>query len=786
MTFTPQQIVEAALRARTLTEAANVQEMIASRIGATHRRPVGDKQNNFGLMGSSGSYDLKLIENVTNMQDSVIERFSLLRHGSRENIRYEGPHEAARDLFGSASPRDLSKLVTVTFRESDPPTDKSKRLTAVFRDKGCGMEPSVIPYTIFGLGGSHKEDALFLQGAFGLGGTMTYRNAGAVVLVTRRDPALLDLDSDDDADRIAVAVVQWQTNTKGQTAYYLVDRPWNAPGDIAEPWSCSSADYSDFEPGTHLALISYRVDGFHRRREGDEKSFDVVTNTRLFAPVLPVRFVNETSRAERATTLEGLSRRLERSDHEFGSGEEILPFHHEGRTYHLPVRYVLFEKPRTAGGRDKFVAHDHSVLFTSNGQVHHHWTPREVRDQTGLNRLYDRILVIVETDELPIQLRTSLFTADRNELVRGDAALRLEDAVRGFIREWTSLREANNALIRDSLRDRSSQPTAEIARRIGRALPFAVKGFASGPSQTGSGRGNGNGSGRAGGGGGSHKPIILRPDPTSITGPARVQAVTGQTKSITYTVDAEDSFFDGRGVLQITCDHAEIEPRAITVGKGRNGRVRVMIAVPETAELGTYELRVVLDNWMRVAGGLGPRMEHVTKLELVEEIGGKGAGNGKPTKGANGTSGPIEGGNVALKWTDHEKQETWERITVGAVEDIPAQILAEQNEEYAELHKLGDVAIPTILLNQEYPPFKKYLASRNRELTTVERPMEQYAVGVGVSLLLIHQELERMKANDTPLPNDSFIEEAHRAAASAVLAVMPAFDEIAKEAGLTD
>ncbi|MEV6226545.1 hypothetical protein AB0L88_01480 [Saccharopolyspora shandongensis] len=774
-----QQIVHAALNAVTLADAEAVQRLIAQSFTAEHRRPVGDKWNNFGLMGSSGSYDLKLIELVTNMQDSVIERFALQRHGSRKDVPFQTPFEATSALLSPLDSGEQSHLAVTTFEESNPPASKTKRLTATFRDKGCGMTPAGVPNTVFALGGSNKEDALYLQGAFGLGGAMTYRNAKAVVVVSRRDPALLQEGED---DRITVAVVQWQDNTKGQTAYYLVDRAWTSAGDVAEPWSCSHEDY-DFEPGTHLALISYRVDGVQRQREGDAKSFDVVTNTRLFHPVFPTRFVNNTTRG-RGTTLQGLAHRLAKSEYDFDRGEEVLPFHHQGQTYQLPVRFWLFAgAPKDPGGRDKFLASEHAVLFTSNGQVHHRWSPRDVRDQTGLNRLYERLLVVVETDELPIHLRTSLFTADRSELVRGDVALRLEEAVQALIRDSAVLRDANNALIRASYQGKSDQSTAEIARRISRAL--TVKGFSFGASNGGGGQGGGQGSGRAGGGGGSLKPVVLHSDPTFIKGPTTVRAVAGTTRSITYTVDVEDSFYDRRGRLRAICDHPDIvEGREITTGKGRNGRVRVMVAVPETAELGTFELRVVLEDWIRAAGGLGHKVEHVSKLELVDEIPGTGTGTGKATKGAQGQSGPGPGNNVALRWTTHDSEETWKRVTVGSIEDVPASILADQQSDYAELRALGDQLIPTVLLNQEYPPFKKYLAARNKELTSDKRAREQYAVGVGVSLLLLQQKLDKMKKAGDALPNDDFINEARRAAANAVLAVMPAFDDLAKEVGL--
>ena len=50
-------------------------------------------------MGASGSYDLKLIEPPTNMQDAVIERLARLKFGTPDKIPYKTPHEAAADLL---------------------------------------------------------------------------------------------------------------------------------------------------------------------------------------------------------------------------------------------------------------------------------------------------------------------------------------------------------------------------------------------------------------------------------------------------------------------------------------------------------------------------------------------------------------------------------------------------------------------------------------------------------------------------------------------------------------
>src|SRR4051794_10272756 len=74
-------LIRAALAARTQGDAERVQELIAADVGARNERPVTDTWNNLGSMSSTGSFDHKVIENVTNMQDALVERFARARFG---------------------------------------------------------------------------------------------------------------------------------------------------------------------------------------------------------------------------------------------------------------------------------------------------------------------------------------------------------------------------------------------------------------------------------------------------------------------------------------------------------------------------------------------------------------------------------------------------------------------------------------------------------------------------------------------------------------------------------
>lgn len=763
-------IIKAAIEARTLDQAENVNRMIEREVGAAYRRPLGDRPNNFGLVTQGGSFDTKIIENVTNMQDAVLERAALAKYGDKSLVPYRTPREAAAALFAGRDYQTLAEDVVVEFHESNPPAKRSRRLTAVFRDHGCGMAPAVIPETIFALGSDHKDEIYWLQGAFGLGGETTFRNARAVVLVTRRAPELLDGDE----DRIAVAVLVWEKHGKGTSAHYLVTSPWNRPGDTAEPFSAPASEYPEFEPGTHLALVSYGVEGYHRYRLGDEKSFDTVLNTRLFEPITPVRFTNLILRRDRSEYLRGLARRLEDNPREDRrEGRELLPYNIEGRTYHLPVRYYVFAKRGEPGERRKFVAHDHAVVFTSNGQAHYHWTPLDFKSKTTLRKLHDRIFVVVEMDELPIEVRTSFFTADRSTLVRNDPAIQLEQQVAAFLDEWEELREINNDILRETISG-SADPrsTIDVARKIGRALK--VRGF----SQTTTG-------GTAGGRGGGRvsvpvPPVECYPDPTTLEGPEHVVAEAGKTRFITFVLNAVDDFLPRRGRLTVTCDHPEIGEREITVGSLRSGRVRISVAVPAGVDLGMFKLEVALRDWIRWAGGLGKSLSWTTKLEIVEtRLPRNGGGN-------TGTGGTGEGPLVAVIWKKIKEVDEWNAKTVGDVEQVPASILA-QRPDYQDLAPLGEVEIPTLELNEEFYVLKDYAGGRARELSEegIERLRNRYAVGVGVGMLLLHEDVEKRRGGGETV-SEEWIRNSQAAVARGVISIMPEFDTLAREAGLEE
>jgi hypothetical protein len=777
----PEQIVRAALAARTVADAEVLDSMIAEAIGAQHYRPVGDKVNNFGLMTTSGSYDFKLIENLTNMQDALLERAAGARFGvSLDQVPYATPHEASRGLLSGRGDAELANAASVEFYPAGTSPRSSKRITPVFRDLGCGIEARAVASTIFALGSAHKSKAVWQQGAFGIGGATTFRNADAVVLVTRRAPEMSPAD-----DRIVVAACLWQHSVKGKGLFYLVTSDWSdGQNPNAVPWSAPAAVLPEFEPGTHLALINYGTERLHAIRHSDNpNSFDRIVDTRLFRPVTPIRFRNHLIKGDHARVRRGLGRRFEdnqRVDRIERSAE--MPFRVGDRTYNLPVTFYFFDSANrtaagngTVGDKKNFVAHGHSLVFTSNGQVHHHWSPLEFRDRTKLNKVADHTLVVVETDPLPIAVRTDFFTADRAGVRASEETLRLESTVADFLHGWDELREINNKLILESIRSsRNERPTLEISRQISRAYAARLNGFAL------------HGGGRNGSNGHATRdkepkpPAALYADPTMLKGPERVRVIPGTSKSVRYSIDARDEFFaSGRGQLKVECTHPDVTPEEIAIGPAHDGRVRVIVTVPSEAQLGDFALIASISNWEKASGGLGVDLRWGTCLSVVASL------ESAPPRRNRGRSKPktTDGPQVALLWRAGQEIDLTP-VMPGKVEEVAARLIASE-PEYAELAKLNDAPVLTIYLNEDYAPLKKYVGVRQRDLVRAgsSPAYERYAVDVGVAMLVLHQAREaRIKRGE--VVDETLLETARQAAAQGAVSILPQFDELAKQAGL--
>lgn len=769
-------IVRAALEARTADEASHVNDMIALLVGGRNERFIGDTVQNLGALSTPGAPDHKALEPVTNMQDAVIERFARERFDNDPSAApYETPHEAAAALLGHLRRDEQAEYARVDIYESDAPARQSKRVTITYRDHGCGIGNHYVAQSVFRIGSAHKESNLWQQGAFGMGATTCYPHAKAIVLVTRRPPESLEPG---EPDVVTVAIAEWQNHRKGRGIYYLATESVDENPNTT-PLAVPAAELPEFEPGTYLALVSYESDGIYKRSD-DPASLEFVLNTRLWRSVLPVTLMNHVARGDHPKTHHGRGPQFEltpRDDRkEF---HDVMPFAMNGVTRHLPVDVFYFEGGPSGdvGSKRNFVARGHSALFLANGQAHKHWEPQEMKYRASrLTKLYDRILVVVDLDQIPVDQRTSqLFTADRVDFMKTPDAIRLQDLLAAMLNSWSELRDLNNELIRKVMQNRTNgRSTADIAKRIRAQLAFRDGvSLSSGQKD------------------GDEPPprrkwanADLWPDPTTLEGPATISAVPGKTRFIHFQVNAIDEFFSsGRGKLELACDHPRIGTAELLASRElRGGMVRASLLVPDDVEAGdTATITASIRDWAKAAGGAGADLEWSTKLEIGSSRKPPAGPRRKPTKKEPKAT---KGSQVAVIWRDSAEQDGWTGAVPGEINFIEASVLASGRDEYAHLGELGSEQIPTVVLNSDYTPLKQYEAQRAKTRTgsTLDDARDRYAVGVGVGMLVLEEHARQMEKKGKARPVDDLVE--RQAIARAALALMPDFDKLIEEAGL--
>ena len=243
-----------------------------------------------------------------------------------------------------------------------------------------------------------------------------------------------------------------------------------------------------------------------------------------------------------------------------------------------------------------------------------------------------------------------------------------------------------------------------------------------------------------------------------------------------------DEFLDsGRGMLEISCDHPDVGEREITIGQLRKGWVRATIALADGAELGDFTLTASLSAWHKASGGIGPDLDWTTKVKVIEPRDERDRSRRQSTENPD-----AEGELVGLTWKGEDDFDDWHSGVPGHVEEIEATLLAAETEEYKELEQLGNAKIPTIFLNRDYSPLKRYEAARAKDLTTqgVDRSRDRYAVGAGLGLLLLDRDL-KAKSNGAGLTDEAELT-AKQAAAQSALVMMPQYDRLASESGIAD
>lgn len=761
-------VVKAALTAHTLGQTEALEDLLRAAMPGAEYRFVDDNEGNWSSITSGAEPTALIFERVTNIFDTLIEK----RAANRADRGWDSPDEAVRDLFDLpdgvdplTTPRRaaLAADAAVTIYDSD---DRYRTPTITFRDHGTGLTREQMPTTILSLNKSPKLTTKYAHGVFGKGGTTASQYSDATIIVTRRQPDLLNPGED---DRVSVAVLRKGTNDEIRMPFlhYLV-------GGNNEVYSVPASEAADFEPGTYIAHINYQLGQAGVEVWKHDQSIYAYAETVLFNPVLPytlrdARTGDANKRPEdrqKASVLAGLGRRLtQRTGRRRGPGNirdysdwATLIVEDVGT---VRLRWWLFEDESS---RRRMAARRYSVLFTSNGQTHHAWDAQRLQLLVpDRRRVAARLLVEVDCDDIPIRTRVELFTSDRNAMRSSTQGKALEAQVIEAIAGDPTLLEHEEDALRKALKEGAKGVTEAFLDRLNRAIKIKTGGLTTQPID-------------------GPPPIppvprpveVLYPEPTYIEGPEIVRALRGKPARVYLRTNAVDGFVPDRATVEVVAedDAPSLSPN---IGPLRDGRLRVSLQIPPDAEPGTYKVGFALA-WQD-STGKDRSLDWDSKIEVVTEI--------KPKTGKQTKRKPSDRGNVAFMWskTAEQSENHWTDGTAGDLQYLPGKVLAEKDPKlYGDLR---DVArVPTVVLNEDFTDWANYRQKiiNRRGDKNVDVRTNKYGVAVGSAVAVIcgqEHELQRRIGAGKDVPEPMSEQQQARAVAAAArtaLVLLPDLD----------
>lgn len=107
---------------------------------------------------------------------------------------------------------------------------------------------------------------------------------------------------------------------------------------------------------------------------------------------------------------------------------------------------------RAGAARRPRVAKGHVVVFHTGGQVHHAWDVQRFRTLVpGRNRVANRLVVEVDTETIPTDVRVEIFSSFRDAMLKSDKSVTLENVIADWLENSPEIRDAESQLTRQAL-----------------------------------------------------------------------------------------------------------------------------------------------------------------------------------------------------------------------------------------------------------------------------------------------------------------------------------------------
>lgn len=441
-------------------------------VGTLSWLPVGGQRNNRSSCDMASGAMPALTERVTNGQDAVIDDRLSLEWLKGNTIKPGSPREAAKILLGIHDDMDstpvgtihkVANLLVVGMHEGSSPQTP----TCVVRDKGIGQHPDNFHSTLLSISSDNKTDKPWMHGLYNVGSSACYKFAGATVIISRRNPELLDAA----ADEVGASIVLYEPSRRPGPCVYATDKD----GNILR------LDLPEFEPGTEIRLVDYQIAKYNAKAAHATNSLRQGCYAHFVRPSIPFCIAENRPRFQDRSgnqKIYGLYHALEGllSVQKSVGLAKRPPICVHKTSHTIPIGkigsvnlkcFVLHEDAKS----NYYVSADQAFCFSLNGQRHYSKERSWFRG-LGYNNIFQRIICVVECDKIDYDERHNIFTSNREGVVEDSPHFQLiMERVEQFLKNDPDLHqieeEAKDKKIRNASGKVGEKTLDQIKRIIG-------------------------------------------------------------------------------------------------------------------------------------------------------------------------------------------------------------------------------------------------------------------------------------------------------------------------------
>lgn len=438
-------------------------------------------------------------------------------------------------------------------------------------DQGEGQTPDDFPNTFMSLNRSNKLRIPFVQGKFNMGGTGALRFSRLQLVISRRNPGLLDPIHSARDEQWGFTVVRRMPPADGaKSSVYKYLAPVAVDGESERGVLSFSSDtlpifpevtkdvrdayHRTSEYGSVIKLYEYTWQGTKSNIVFSDDGLLRRIDVGLPELALPIRvfecrpgYKGHTGSFE--TNALGLVARLDRDKADkLETNDPIGGVIALDDGTQIKLRVYVFKDKNTA---KQYRNRASGVVFGVNGQMHGTYsTDFFTRSRVNLSYLADSILVYADCSQISGQTREDLFMNSRDRLSVNALSRQLESKLEAFLRDEPTLKQLQlqrrQKAIQDKLAD--DKPLNDVLQGLMKSNPVLSKLFLLGQKLSapfppgGAGQG-GTGKGGAGAFAGKRYPSYFRFRDRKDGEGLRRTAQLGSRARVAFETDAEDSYF---------------------------------------------------------------------------------------------------------------------------------------------------------------------------------------------------------------------------------------------------